>query len=154
MKYIQFLIIITIFFVSSVFGQDKIYNLNYMYLGDTLDYCDGGTQKINVIFNKINYDSTRKYYLFTGKMCDSKDDSPIDSSIGLIFLGEIEEIKAKTWLGYIHTGLLKKIEQYKLNRNGEFLILVPAETKYKLIFTGFACEVKIFSIPEVLKLKD
>jgi hypothetical protein len=150
-----FLFISILFSVISAFGQDIEYQMNFMYVGgDTLDYSDGGTQKIKVLINKINYDSTKKNYIFTGKMCDAKDYSSIDSSYGLICLGEIDKIYAETWVGFKETGLLKRVKQYKLKEKGEFSISVPEDTKCKLIFTGIGCEVIVYSIADILKLSN
>ncbi|MDD5360966.1 MAG: hypothetical protein PHN88_02455 [Ignavibacteria bacterium] len=145
--------IATLLSISSAFSQDKVYILEYMYLGnDTLDYSDSGTESTLVSISKINYDSTNKLILFTGKMYRSSVQYPIDSTIGNIFLGEITKIVANTYLGYIETGLIRKQTQFKPDDKGKFSIIVPADTKFKIIFTCFTCNVIEYTLNDLVNL--
>ncbi|MBI5402078.1 MAG: hypothetical protein HY959_01640 [Ignavibacteriae bacterium] len=148
------LIVIVFNSVFYAYGQDKVYTLGYMYyFSDTLDCMDGSTEGINVYIDKITNESN-KYYIFEGVLCNGKRNHPLISSYGLIFLGYISEIYGNTWLGFTKTGLLNRIEQYKINDKGEFKITVPYDTQYNLIFTGYGFEVKVYSIRELLNLKN
>jgi hypothetical protein len=139
--------------LSSAFSQDQVYELGYMYTGsDTLDYTCGGTERIAITISKITYDNKNKNILFTGKMTDLNEYLPIDSSFGKIFLGKIENVIANTWIGNIETGILKIQKQFKPNEKGEFSITVPVDTKSKFIFTGFGCNVKEYSIKDLINL--
>lgn len=135
------------------FSQERVYELGYLYQGsDTLDVEDGGCTKTRVIFQSIQSDSIANSYIIKGQIIDEVTGEEFDGSWGRIFLGTIDTINAKTWLGYTETGLLIKDKEFTMNDRGAFRLELPQNEKNNLIFTGIGCTVEVFTIAEIKRI--
>ncbi len=154
MRIITILFLLFSFSITNLaLSQGPVYILGYLYLGsDTLDIEDGGCIKTKVSFISVSYDSSRHSYLISGELSDQQSGELFNDSYGRIFLGKIDSVNARTWLGYKKTGLLVKRKQYHIDDSGKFSITIPSDIEDKIIFTGFGCNVRDYTISEILDI--
>ncbi|MCF8242784.1 MAG: hypothetical protein K9J16_15505 [Melioribacteraceae bacterium] len=143
--------LLVVLFSTFIFAQDNVYQLGFLYMGsDTLDAEDGGCTKTEVVFDKLVGLPSTDSIIITGQVRDLHTSEPFNNSWGRIFLGSIDTVLANTWLGYGKTGKLVRKKEFKLSDNGEYRIIIPKDEKDFLIFTGIGCNVKYYSVNEII----